>query len=129
VAAAPAGPSEPFLEALGDDLNTPKASAELFSLARRLETGGPDERALAKGQLLACGALIGFLRTDPEAWFQGDADPELKARVEDLIARRAAARADRDFALADKLRANLADLDVEVMDTPTGATWKRREGA
>jgi len=57
-----------FMDALCDDLNTPRANAELFALARRLETGTPAERARAKGQLLASGALIGFLRADPEAW-------------------------------------------------------------
>jgi cysteinyl-tRNA synthetase len=125
---APSGrPSPAFLEALCDDLNTPKANAELFALARRLETGTPAERTLAKSELLASGALIGFLQSDPETWFHGGADGEMTVRVEDLIARRAAARATKDWPLADRIRAELTALDVEVMDGPTGATWKLRE--
>ena len=123
----PGPPSAAFLGALEDDLNTPKANAELFVLARRLETGTPVERALAKSQLLAGGGLLGFLQADPSAWFHGGADVAFKAKVEDLIAGRAAARAAKDWTLADQMRAELTALDVVVMDSPTGATWKLRE--
>jgi cysteinyl-tRNA synthetase len=129
VAAATSEPSGAFMEALFDDLNTPKANAELFAIARRLETGGPAERALAKGELLASGALVGLLQADPEAWFQGGADGALKARIEALVARRVAARAARDWPAADRLRGELTALGVEVMDSATGATWKLKERA
>jgi cysteinyl-tRNA synthetase len=122
-------PSDAFMDALFDDLNTPKANAALFALARRLETAGPAERAEAKGRLLAGGALIGFLRADPESWFQGGTDVALKARIDALIARRIAARAAKDFASADRIRAELTTLNVEVMDSEGGATWKLKEGA
>jgi len=123
------GPSEAFLEALCDDLNTPRANAELFALARRLETGSPEEQARAKGELLAGGALMGFLQADPDAWFQGGADAALSARIDDLIARRVAARAAKDWASADAIRAELTALNVEVMDNPSGATWRLKESA
>jgi cysteinyl-tRNA synthetase len=129
VAAEGDAPSEAFMEALCDDLNTPKANAELFALARRLETGTPAERARAKGELMAGGALLGFLQADPEAWFRGGADAELTARIDALIARRVAARAAKDWASADAIRAELTALNVEVMDNPTGATWRLKESA
>jgi cysteinyl-tRNA synthetase len=123
-------PSAAFMEALCDDLNTPRANAELFALARRVETGEtPAERARAKGELLASGALIGFLQADPEAWFHGGADVAFALRVDALIARRVAARAAKDWASADAIRAELTALNVEVMDNPTGATWRLREPA
>ena len=122
-------PSEAFMEALLDDLNTPRANAELFVLAGRLETGSPEERARAKGELLAGGALLGFLQGDPEVWFQGGADPELAERVESLLAERVAARAAKDFARADAIRAELTGLDIEVMDSAAGATWRLKERA
>jgi cysteinyl-tRNA synthetase len=125
----PGQPSAGFLEALGDDLNTPKANAELFALARRLETGTAVERVAAKSELLASGGLVGFLQSDPTAWFHGGADGALTQRVEDLIALRAAARAAKDWTLADQVRAELTALDVVVMDGPAGATWKLRERA
>ena len=121
------GPSAAFLEALEDDLNTPRAYAELFALAQRLETATGVERGAAKGELLASAHLIGFLTADPQAWFQGEADPDLKARVETLIAERAEARAAKDWPRADRIRADLAALNVEVMDGPTGATWRIKD--
>jgi cysteinyl-tRNA synthetase len=129
VDAEPGQPSKVFLEALCDDLNTPKANAELFALARRLETGTPAERVAAKAQLLAGGALLGFLQAKPSAWFHGGADAALAARIETLVARRTAARAAKDWPAADQIRAELTALDVEVMDGPAGATWKLRERA
>jgi cysteinyl-tRNA synthetase len=121
------GPSAAFLEALEDDLNTPRAFAELHALAARLETASGAERAAAKGELIASAHLIGFLGADPESWFQGAADPALKARVDALIAERVVARTAKDWTTADRIRAELTALNVEVMDTATGATWRIRE--
>jgi cysteinyl-tRNA synthetase len=120
-------PSPAFIAALEDDLNTPRANAELFALARRLEGGAAAERALAKGQLLANGALVGFLGAEPEAWFHGGADPAFAALIDALIADRIAARSAKDWTRADAIRGELTDLGVEVMDSATGASWKLKE--
>lgn len=129
VEAAPAGPSAGFLAALYDDLNTPQAMAELFNLASRLETAEGEGRALAKGELLASGRLLGFLGGDPEAWFQGGVDEGFRSRIETLVAQRADARAAKDWAGADRIRDELAALGVEVMDSAKGATWRLKEQA
>jgi cysteinyl-tRNA synthetase len=129
VKVAESAPSAAFLEALDDDLNTPRAFAELHALAGRLETASGADRATAKAELLGSGQLIGFLGHDPDAWFQGDLDPALKARIDGLIAERVGARAAKDWAKADAIRAELTALNVEVMDNPTGATWRIRERA
>ncbi|MGQ3018008.1 cysteine--tRNA ligase [Phenylobacterium sp.] len=120
-------PGAKFLAALEDDLNTAQAMAELFVLASVIETGDEAARAQAKGELLASGALLGFLQADPETWFQGGADPELKARVEALIADRIAARTAKDWPRADAIRDELNALNVVVMDSAEGATWRLKE--
>jgi len=118
-------PPAAFLEALGDDLNSPRAFAELFALAKTLETAtDADQRAAAKADLLAAGGLMGFLQADPETWFQGGADDDLKDKVEALLAERIAARSAKDWPTADRIRAELDALDVVVMDNPDGATWR-----
>jgi cysteinyl-tRNA synthetase len=127
VAPGPERPSERLLEALHDDLNTPRAMAELFALASVLETGTPEARARAKGELIAGAGLMGFLAEDPDLWFQGGADEALKARIEALIAARAEARAAKNWPEADRIRVELAELNVEVMDGPAGATWRIKE--
>ena len=120
-------PSPGFLEALNDDLNTPRAFAELFGLATALETAPPEARGMAKGELLASARLMGFLDADPEAWFQGGADEDLKAKVEALIAARIEARNDRNWPEADRLRAEIDALGVVVMDNADGATWRLKD--
>jgi cysteinyl-tRNA synthetase len=124
-----------FLAALDDDLNTPQAFASLFALLNgvraELMKAQPDWDSVAsqRAALLQAANLMGFLEGDPNAWFQGSADEGLKTRVEALIAARAAARAAKDWPEADRIRVQLADLNVDVMDGPTGATWRIREQA
>ena len=124
-----AAPSAGFLEALSDDLNTPRAIAELFAMAKTLETVAGAGRPAAKGALLAAGRLLGFLGADPDAWFETGVDEAFRTRVEGLLADRAAARAAKDWAAADRIRGELAALHVEVMDGPDGATWRVKEPA
>jgi len=122
-----------FMTALEDDLNTPQAFASLFTLLNGVRAAlmepQPDWDSIAsqRAALLEAANLMGFLLNDPNAWFQGAADEGLKARVEALIAARAAARAAKDWPQADRIRVQLAELNVEVMDGPTGATWRIRE--
>ena len=129
VEAGPAEPGEAFLAAVHDDLNTPRAIAELFALAKTLETGEPAERARAKGALLASAGLLGLLAVDPDAWFEEGADEGLRARVEQLLAERVEARAAKDWPTADRIRAELDGMGVVVMDGPQGATWRLKEPA
>jgi cysteinyl-tRNA synthetase len=127
VEAADTGPDPAFLAALEDDLNTPAAMAELFGLATALETATGPGRPVAKGRLLASARLMGFLFGDPEAWFQGGADDAFKSQIDNLVASRAEARANRDWPAADRIRDELAALNVEVMDNASGATWRLKE--
>ncbi len=124
----------PVLAALNDDLNTPAAISELFRLgdqvrARLLPKGATpaadSSPAIALQALLEASALLGFLQADPEAWFKGGADVELSERVEALIARRAGARKAKDWSEADRIRGELAALNVDVLDGPGGvASWR-----
>ena len=120
-------------DALLDDLNTPQAFAGLFHLADRARQAvmakDAPAAAAARAALLDAGGLMGFLTADPQAWFQAGADDDLKGRVEALIAERAAARAAKNWPEADRIRDALAALNVEVMDGPSGATWRVRENA
>jgi cysteinyl-tRNA synthetase len=121
------------LAALDDDLNTPEAFAALFQLADQVRAAvmakNATQAVASRDLLVQAGGLMGFLQGDPQAWFQGGADEEFKGRVEELLAARHAARAAKDWPQADRIRAELAALNVEVMDGPTGATWRIKEQA
>ena len=130
VAPSTAEPPAEFLKAIEDDLNTPGAMAVLFGLSgeieRGLTAGDAPAVAMAKGQLVASARLLGVLQSDPADWLRGDATDALAAEVEALIAQRATARADKNWAEADRIRDRLAELNVEVMDGPEGARWRLR---
>ena len=107
---------------------TPRALAELFALAKAVETApNKGARAVARGQLLAAGKLMGFLQQDPFRWFEGQVDDATRTAIEALIAERAVARANKDWPEADRIREALTALNVEVLDAAGGqATWRLR---
>ncbi|MDH4107554.1 MAG: cysteine--tRNA ligase [Gammaproteobacteria bacterium] len=124
-----AEPPVAVVEALQDDLNTPKALAEMFGLARNLnKAGSDDERRRLAAELLAAGNLVGLLGQDPEAWFAGatsDDDGLPADEIEALLAARNAARAARDFATADGIRDRLAAAGIAIEDGADGTRWRR----
>src|ERR1700744_1202654 len=121
---------EDQLEPLLDDLNTPAAMALLKKLATDLDAAVRKDSAGApaiKQDMMALASVMGFLQADPQTWFQGGADEDLKARIDGLVQARDAARVAKDWPEADRLRAQLPALNVEVMDGPAGATWRIKE--
>ena len=120
-------PPESVIAALEDDLNTPKALAELFNLARTLNRSkDEDERLRMAAALLAAGDLIGLLQNEADEWFAEGAEGDLSAGdIESLIEKRKRARAERDFAAADAIRDQLAAAGVSIEDGPSGTRWRR----
>ncbi|SDQ37336.1 cysteine--tRNA ligase [Brevundimonas sp. 374] len=120
---------DPVLDALEDDLNTPGAIAQLFGLGNALREllndaeADINDVAMARWSLKEAAGLLGVLSLTPDAWFEGG-DPALKAEVEALLDQRAAARADKNWPAADRIRDRLNALNVVVMDGPDGATWR-----
>ncbi len=122
-----------FLQALLDDLNTPRAIAELNDQAdlafRSPEPGDAKGAEIGfteiKGRLLFMGALLGILQQDAETWFKGEPDTVGVGEIERLIEARDAAREARDFAAADRIRDELSANGVILEDGPEGTRWKR----
>jgi cysteinyl-tRNA synthetase len=114
--------------ALFDDLNAPEAVAALFVFIRKanaeLDRRGSDAEALAKARA-AFARIDGVLDLVPE---RAEADPELSAWVEERLAARKEARARRDFAGADAIRAELTERGIVIEDTPQGARWRKDDG-
>ncbi|MEW5790267.1 MAG: cysteine--tRNA ligase [Pseudomonadota bacterium] len=118
-----------FIAAMDDDFNTPEALAVLFELATELNRAKGVDESLATelaGLLKRLGHTLGLLEQDPVAFLQGGAGAVLDvARIEALIAERAAAKKAKNYAEADRIRAMLSEEGIVLEDGTQGTTWRR----
>ena len=109
-----------FKAAMDEDFGTPEAVAVLFDLAS--EVNRSKSVALA-GLLKSLAGCLGLLQGDPKTFLQSGAGLD-EAAIAARIAERAAAKAAKDFALADSIRKDLLAQGVVLKDSPAGTTWE-----
>jgi cysteinyl-tRNA synthetase len=109
-------PAPGVLEALADDLNTPKAIAEMHGL----------KSAAGRKALAGTLGFFGFRQSEFEAWRSRNAPtPELAvSEIESRIAARNAARMAKNFAESDRIRDELAAAGIVLKDSKDGTTWE-----
>ncbi|WP_177389026.1 cysteine--tRNA ligase [uncultured Campylobacter sp.] len=119
-----------MMEFLSDDLNTSGALAVLDSFvagANEALDRAPKDKAL-KAQIAAnlefAKQTLGILYEDETEYFRFGVSEQQRAQIEELIKQRAQAKAEKNFAGADAIRAHLTDMKIEVMDTPSGTVWE-----
>jgi cysteinyl-tRNA synthetase len=124
-AEAPPVPSDAVLAALQDDLNAPLAMTHLHDLAGAIHRASDDhERGRLNAELVAGGQLMGLLDHDPEEWMRPTFEKR-SAEINERIAARAAARRERRFTDADRIRDELAAEGIILEDSPQGTTWRK----
>jgi cysteinyl-tRNA synthetase len=110
------------LDALADDLNTPKALAALHELRGEAAKGAKPAAACLK----ASAQLIGLLQETSARWsaFRPASVSVDEGKIDSLIAARNAARKIKDFKESDRIRDELAQMGVVLKDTKDGTTWE-----
>jgi cysteinyl-tRNA synthetase len=120
---------EDFAEAMDDDLAVPQALAVLHDRVRA-GNAALDSEDLAlvaeiRGEVVAMAEVLGIDPDSPQ-WRTESSEPAERALatlVEQLVARRQAARESRDFSAADRIRDELVAAGISVEDTPSGPHW------
>ncbi|MDD5478680.1 cysteine--tRNA ligase [Rhodoferax sp.] len=109
-----------FKAAMDEDFGTPEAVAVLFELAG--EVNRSQSGALA-GLLKALGGVLGLLQEDPDTYLQSGSSVD-EATIASRIAERAAAKAAKNFAEADRIRQDLLAQGIVLKDSASGTTWE-----
>lgn len=112
-----------FRDALADDLNAPRAMAVVWDVARSDALADVDRRDLLRRFEPVLGLKLGEA-AEAGAEDEWESDPRIDALVEE----RTAARAAKDWAAADRIRDVLAAEGIEIVDSPEGPRWRRKDG-
>jgi len=114
-----------FSFVMNDDLNTPEALSLLFQLAKSINNAPDPKQKMKYGATLKkLSGVLGLLQDEPKNFFQFGAtlsDEEIGQQ----IALRNAARDERDFQTADKIRDSLIEQGIILDDSSDGTTWKK----
>jgi len=117
-----------FFAAMDDDFNTAEAFGILFELVTEINKQKSVNKDLANqlGKLLVqLGGYLGVLQADPGEFLRNDQSVEVDgAAIDQLIAERKQARADKNWARADEIRDQLAEMKVVVEDGVDGSSWR-----
>lgn len=121
-----------FESAMNDDFNTPKAVAAIFEIVRIGNTviaSKPDNETAERLKDVTAyifnivSKVLGIMNHSAKDWYISNLKVPLD-EVESLIAKRAEARKNKDFALADSIRAELTEKGVEIIDTIEGTRFR-----
>ena len=119
----PSAYREKFIEAMDDDLNSPRALAVLFDLSRDINRAREGDREVSDAQsvLKELTGVLGLTLEEPDS----DRSADVDALIDLLVDTRTGLRAARQYDLADSIRDKLAEIGYILEDNPGGTTWKR----
>ena len=113
-----------ILNAMSDDLNTPKAISVLNSLAKEYPLLAGSQRINCINKIKSSGQLLGILHQDPKTWFSKDTSHMDVVLIEKLMAKRNEAKLSKNYVEADSIRQQLFSMGVEIFDSKDGSEWK-----
>ena len=110
-----------FKAAMDEDFGTPEAVAVLFEMAAEVNR---TQSTSLSGLLKSLGAVLGLLQQDPQAHLQAGVSGMDEAQIQALIQARAQAKADKNFAEADRIRQTLLAQGIVLKDSAQGTQWE-----
>ena len=130
-----------FCEGMNDDFNTASGIAVVFDAVRHAnrlldgteENDSADQRSTLEGirrQLVDIGNVLGLFQENAEDYFAGKKASAVEKmsidtqKVQQMIEARNAARKEKDWAKADRIRDALLEMNVVLEDRPDGTVWK-----
>ena len=130
-----------FTEAMNDDFNSAKGLAAVFDSVKKGNKTLDDtndqpgdtvreDLAQIRADMAAIAGILGIFQKSPSAWFAAKKDKGMAQisvtpeQVEALIAERAQARKDRNFARADEIRDQFQEMNIILEDGAAGTTWR-----
>lgn len=118
--------SKIYFEKLDDDFNTSDAETQVYEIVRLVNSNNNDKASISflNTSLLILNTLLYILGIKIVA-SNADIDADFSNKVEELIQKRAEAKKNKDFALADSIRDTITSMGVEILDTRTGTKWKK----
>ena len=120
--------SEKFHNAMQDDFNTPSAISILFDLVRQINAykkkNDTEKANSLASELVQLSGILGILQNSFEDYFTSGASLT-NAEIENFIVKRNQARANKDFALSDKIRDELLEKGISLEDKESGTIWKK----
>jgi cysteinyl-tRNA synthetase len=120
-----------LLDAMSDDLNISMALSvvdEMIARSNEYLDSNPNDKNIKKeimGNIEFIKDILGFGYQDPFVYFQLGINPELAENINTLIAKRAQAKSEKNFQLADEIRNELKIMEINIMDTPNGTFWEK----
>lgn len=120
-----------LLDAMSDDLNISKALAVVDEFVKEANENldkNPKDKIL-KQKILSniefIDKLLGVGGSDAYEYFQSGIDEETKKKINELIEKRNAAKKEKNYELADKIREELKEMGIQIQDTPNGTVWEK----
>ena len=114
---------ELFIEAMDDDLNTADGISAIFELSKFINTTVSEKSS--KEYLQECMNIFCELTNVLNIIQKKKSDGFDEDKINELIEQRSLAKKEKNFAEADRIRGQLHDMGVEVLDTRQGTTWKK----
>jgi cysteinyl-tRNA synthetase len=119
-----------FIEAMDDDFNTPQALGVLFDLARAINQAADSGKGFLQAKKVLSELAEDVLGLKLEAFIAAaEIEPEIQARVNNLVKEREKCRIAKQWKQADEIRDKLSEMNIILEDTPEGtvAIWKRKK--